>query len=67
MSDRPARPRPRYFTETDIAERFRVSLRQVQRWVAAGLFENVLRISAKIVRIPYESVLAFEARYLHAA
>ena len=57
------RRRPKYLTEQDVADRFGVHLRTVQRWVHDGRFDNVLRVSTKLVRIPYESVLAFETKH----
>jgi hypothetical protein len=59
----PAEPVHQWLTIQEVAERLRYSPRTIQRYIARGFFDPVLRTDHS-VRISQESVARFERNHL---
>lgn len=55
----PSTDQTRHMTPREVADRWQVSLRTVERIIASGQLP-VLRLGPKLVRIRYDDMLAYE-------
>ncbi len=60
----PEQQERKYYTVTELAERWEVTERAVRKWIVAGSFPNAYKIGlgkGSHYRVPVKDVLAFES------